>query len=215
MEISYATEYTLADVRSIYSLIHPYTLCPFELFVEILQTNRLRAKASAAPNYLREADPKNTLEAHDLLSRIEAFRPEDWAQPGDSHADWVTVRTVYKSAISLYARLSLESLGVLPPTVALENSQTAHADTLFYELHAALKVPRIAKFMAWPLVVAGVRAKERGEAARNWVEASLRDISRVLGAGCPIKACAVLKRYWASDASGWDGCFDRPNVLII
>ena len=182
--------------------------------MEILQTNRLRAKASAATNFLCEADPKHTLEAHNLLSRIKFFAPKDWAQSGDSHADWLTVGTVYKSAVSLYAILSLGSLGILPPTVALENSQAAHSNILFRELHAALKVPRIAKFMAWPLVVAGVQAKERGEATRNWVEASLRDTSRVLGTGCPIKACAVLKRYWASDASGWVECFDRPNVLI-
>ena len=149
-----------------------------------------------------------------FLSRIEAFGSKDWAQSGDSHPDWLTVGAVYKSAVSLYASLSLGSLGVLPPTVALENSQAAHNNPLFCELHAALKVPRIAKFMVWPLVVAGVQAKERGEATRNWVEASLRDISRVLGTGCPIKACAVLKMYWASDASGWDECFDRPNVLI-
>ena len=65
-EISCAAEYTTEDVRRIYSLMHPYRLCPCELFMEILQTNRLRAKASAATNFLCEADPKHTLEAHDL-----------------------------------------------------------------------------------------------------------------------------------------------------
>ena len=164
---------------------------------------------------LCDVDSGLMLAGHDLLRRIGSFSPKEWAQSSDSHAEWLMVGTVYKSAVSLYATLSLGSLGVLPPTVALHNSQTAHEDTLFCELRAALKVPRIAKFMVWSLVVAGVCAKERGEATRNWIEVSLGDISRVLGTSCPIKACAVLKRYWASDVSGWDQCFDRPYVLVV
>lgn len=202
------------DVSSMYDLIFPYTLCPRELFVEILQINQLRTKASAAM-LLFDIDPVHALEAQDLVVRIEAFSPEAWAQAGTLYSEWLMVGSIYKAAVSLYCTLSLQSLTILPPTVSLHRSQTGKGDLLLSSVRCALQTPRIARHMVWPLVVAGVEAIHRSEATKRWIEASLQDLSRLLGTSCPLKACAVLKRYWKGGVAGWDECFDRAYVFII
>jgi hypothetical protein len=160
-------------------------------------------------------DVDHTLKAYDLLARIEAFSVEDWAQPGTFYNEWLIVGTVYKSALALYAILSLGSLTVLPADASLLDIQTVHGDVLLRNLRTALKDSRIARFMAWPLVVVGVEAIYRGEATRDWIGASLEELSRTLGTSGPIKACSVLRRYWKGGVSGWDECFDRPYVFVI
>ncbi|KAH8634763.1 hypothetical protein IG631_10163 [Alternaria alternata] len=214
VEINSTADDVTEDITSIYSLIFPYTLCPPELFTEMLHTNRLRAKASAAVLQC-DFDVDHTLKAYDLLARIEAFSVEDWAQPGTFYDEWLIVGTVYRSALALYAILSLGSLTVLPADASLLDIQTVHGDILLRNLRTALKDPRIARFMAWPLVVVGVEAIYRGEATRGWIGASLEELSRTLGTSGPIKACSVLRRYWKGGVSGWDECFDRPYVFVI
>ncbi|KAI4640076.1 hypothetical protein J4E93_008876 [Alternaria ventricosa] len=214
VDISNTAEEMTEDITDVYSLIFPYTLCPRELFTEILRTNQLRAKASAAIQ-LCEFNPDHALEAYDVLDRIKAFSVEDWARAGTFCTEWLTVGLVYKSAVALYATLSLCSLMVLPTTPSLLESQTAYGDVLLSNLGTALKVPRMAKFMVWPLIVAGVEAMHGGEGTRNWIEASLEDLSRILGTSCPLKVCSVLRRYWTGGVAGWDECFDRSYVFAI
>lgn len=201
-------------MKSLYDLIFPYTLCPQELFIEILEISQLRTKASASL-LLYDADPAHALEAHDLTSRIGRFSPESWAQGRPFFSEWLLLGKIYKAAVSLYCTMSLQSLTVLAPTVSLQETQTETADELLSSVRSALKKPRLARHMVWPLVVAGVEAIYRGEATQNWIEASLGDLSRQLGTSCPLKACTVLKRYWNSGVAGWDECFDRAYVFII
>ncbi|KAI4914850.1 hypothetical protein J4E90_004884 [Alternaria incomplexa] len=214
VDISNTVEGMTEDITDMYSLIFPYTLCPRELFTEILRTNQLRAKASTAIQ-LCTFDPDYALEAYDVLSRIEAFSVEDWARAGAFCTEWLTVGLVYKSAVALYATLSLCPLMVLPTTPSLLESQTTYGDVLLSNLGTALKAPRMAKFMVWPLIVAGVEAMHRGEGTRNWIEAGLEDLSRTLGTSCPLKVCSVLKRYWKGGVVGWDECFDQSYVFAI
>jgi hypothetical protein len=81
MRISELTSFkqTVEDVANLYSLIFPYTLCPPELYFDMLRTTELRAMAVAA----RCVDPGLEVEAYEILARIKAFSPEDWAQPGE------------------------------------------------------------------------------------------------------------------------------------
>ncbi|KAL1794212.1 hypothetical protein ACET3X_007633 [Alternaria dauci] len=214
VEMSSTADDVTDDIMGIYSLIFPYTLCPPELFTEILCVNRLRAKASAAVLEC-DFDADHTLQAYDLLARIETFSVEDWAQAGTLYTEWVTVGTVYKAAVALYATLSLGSLTVLPADASLLDIQTAYSNVLLGSLRTALETRRIARFMAWPLVVVGVEAIYRGEATRSWIEARLEDLSRMLGTSGPLKARSVLRRYWKGGVAGWDECFDRPYVFVM
>ncbi|KAF1938743.1 hypothetical protein EJ02DRAFT_409887 [Clathrospora elynae] len=218
IEISGTFDRTVDDVTELYSLIFPYILCPLRLFSEIICTNHLRLKASTAL-FPCDVDAAHTLEGFDVLARIEAFSPGDWAQPGTSlgtfYDEWLLLGTIYQAAVAIYTTMSLQSLVVLPSTLVMDAMRSAHGDGLLSDLGTALKYPRVARFMLWPLVVAGVEAAYRGEATRNWIEAMLCDLSRLLGTSSPLKARAVLRHYWLKGVPGWDECFDRPQVFII
>lgn len=196
------------DITKLCSLIFPYTLCPPTLFLEVLHINHLRHKASTS--IICNIDPNHVIEAHITLSRIESFVPEDWAQPGMFYDEWLTIGTIYQAAIAIYCTMSFQSLYILPNSVETCTMRSAHGDRLISCLRKAMQLPRLVKFVAWPLVVAGVEAGYRGEATRNWVEAMLIDMSRVLGTSSPLKARAVLRQYWQKEERGWDECFDRP-----
>jgi len=214
IDITGANRTIIDDVKSVYDLIFPYTLCPQELFIMILEINQLRTKASASL-LLYEADPAHALEAHDLISRIERFLPESWAQGRPFFSEWLLLGKIYKAAVSLYCTMSLQSLTVLAPTVSLQATQTETGNELLSNLRSALKKPKLARHMVWPLVVAGIEVMHRGEATQNWIETSLGDLSRQLGTSCPLTARTVLKRYWKGGVAGWDECFDRAYVFII
>jgi hypothetical protein len=72
-------EQTVEDVADLYSLIFPYTLCPPELYFDMLRTTELRAKVVVSGG----VDLGFEVEAYEILARVEAFSPEDWAQPGE------------------------------------------------------------------------------------------------------------------------------------
>ncbi|KAJ4374821.1 hypothetical protein N0V83_001898 [Neocucurbitaria cava] len=214
IDITTYPEKTIEDVMDTYSFIFPYILCPPELFRELLRTNHLRQKASA-PMMLCEIEPEHVLEAHDLLARIEAFVPEDWAQPGQYYDEWLLIGTMYQSALAIYCTMSMQSLTILPNTLEMNSMRSIHGDRLLTSLRASAKLPRVMKFIVWPLVVAGVEALYRDEATRNCIESILTDQSRIQGTSSPLKARAVLRRYWQKGVPGWDECFDRPYVFII
>lgn len=205
---------TIEDVREIYSLIFPYTLCPPELFFEMLRTNQLRRKTSATM-MLCEMDPEHSLEAYDLLGRIEAFVPEDWAQPGPLYDEWLLIGTMYQAAVAIYCTMALQSLTLLPNSLEMNAMRSIHGDRLLKSIKEAIKSPRLTKLVVWPLVAAGVEAVYRGEATRNYIETSLTDLSRALGTSSPLKARAVLRRYWQKGVPGWDECFDRAYVFVM
>lgn len=213
LDIDSTSNEAIDTAREVYTLIFPFTLCPPELFFELLKTNQLRHKAYAAM-ILFAMEPEHTLEAHDLLGRIEAFVPEDWAQPGTSYDEWLLIGTMYQAAAAIYCTMSLQSLTVLPDTLEMNAMRSIHGDRLLKSLRAVIKSPRLAKFAVWPLVVAGAEAGYRGEATRGCIETSLMELSRTLGTGSPLKARAVLRRYWQKGVPGWDECFDRSYVFI-
>jgi hypothetical protein len=78
MSISSLTSFEQAVevVEDLYSLMFPYTLCPPGLYVEMLRTTELRRKAARGGVGAVEAEVK------EIRGRVEAFRPEDWAQAG-------------------------------------------------------------------------------------------------------------------------------------
>jgi hypothetical protein len=162
-----------------------------------------------------EIDPGHALEAQDLLAEIEAFSPEDWAQPGASYDEWLCIGIVYQAAAALYATMSLQSLTILPSSLEMNSMRSIHAARLVEALKSALKSPRLVSFLIWPLVVAGVEAGFGDDATRYWVGQQLSELSRRLGTSSPLKAQAVLRRYWAREEPGWDECFDRPYVFVI
>lgn len=200
----------MADFPKFYSLIFPYTLCPQDMYTAVLNINDIRAKAAVSMSLFGEFDVDHALEAHDLLTRIKAFSPKEWAQPGSFYKDWLLIGKMYQAAVAVHCILSLQSLTILPNNPELNTMRCHFGDRLLSSLRSGVKIPRIAKFSTWPLVVAGVESGYRGEGAQNWVEATLVTLSRSLGTSSMLKARAVLRRYWQKGEPGWDECFDCP-----
>ncbi|KAI8938311.1 hypothetical protein NX059_005963 [Plenodomus lindquistii] len=205
----------VADYTDLYDLIFPYTLCPPEIFTAILKINELRAKAS--PQRLQSDGSEFELipEAQDVLDSILTFRADDWAQRGAHYSDWHIIGTMYQAAVAVYCIMSLQSLAVLPRTLEMNAIRVEYGDILFGSLLRGSGIPRIAKFLAWPLIVAGVEAAYRGEGIKNWIEATLEHLSRSLGTSSPLKARTVLRRYWKKGEPGWEECFDRPEIALL
>jgi len=214
IEMSGTPESNLEIIQSMYNLIFPFVLCPPTLFVDIVRVNQLRQKASPSL-FLGDLDPAHCLEAHDLLGNIESFVPEDWAQPGANYDDWLVLGIVYQAAAALYCTMSLQSLTILPNTLEMNSMRVVHGDRLLDGLRKAMKSKRLLHFMMWPLTVAGVEAGYRDSATQYWIEKQFEQQSRTLGTSSPLKAQAVMRRYWQKEQPGWDECFDRPYVFAI
>ncbi len=206
-------EQHIKEVEKVYSLIFPYTLCPPTLFIEIIRINRLRQVIVTSP--FKDSD-QHTLDAYDILARIEAFAPEDWAQPGDHHKDWQLIGSIYQSAIALYCTMSLQSLDALPTSLEMDTMRTIYGKRLMKSLKAAAESIHLVKYSLFPLVVLGVEAGYHDHPSiKVWIERRLEDHSRMLGTSSPLKARAVLRRYWARAETGWDECFDGPYVFVL
>lgn len=121
---------------------------------------------------------------------------------------------VYQSAIALYCILSLKSLSILPDAPEMNSKRLTYGTHLLQGTRKALQSPRLVKFMIWPLTIAGMEAGYRDSAIQSWIETQLAMLSRRLGTSSPLKARAVLKKYWEKAERGWDVCFDQPNVFV-
>lgn len=203
----------IKEVEKVYSLLFPYVLCPPMLFTEIIRINHLRQEIMTSPF---EDTSQHTLDAHDILARIEAFVPEDWAQPGDNNRDWQLLGSIYQSSIALYCTMALQALDALPSNLEMNTMRTVHGARLEENLRATAQSRILRKFSLFPLCVLGVEAGyQNQQSTQAWIERRLEDHSRILGTSSPLKARAVLRRYWARGKPGWNECFDGPYVFIL
>ncbi|SPO01937.1 related to C6 finger domain protein [Cephalotrichum gorgonifer] len=195
-------------VKQFSAAASPIQLCPLPLFAEITRINHLRSRATGGDDEILQA------EAYEILGRIRAFSPEEWAESKIwSMKDWRLVGSAYKSAVELYCILSLQSLSVLPETPVLRRSNAAHGKILQELVDQALRSPKIRRSMVWPLVILGVQAVHGTASTRAFVLKQLPELSRSLGTYVPLTALRVLKAFWGSGETRWDACFDRAYAF--
>lgn len=204
----------LENVEEFYHELFPYCLCPPNVFFYIIRINYLRREASQAL-LLEDNLTSLSTSATELLSEIEAFSVDDWAQPGNDNADWLTIGSAFKHAAVIYCIMSMQSLNLLPLDAETKVRLEIHGDLLATHLKRLLAVQRIRRYANWPLVVAGVEAGYRGETRRKWVEDGCTDLSRFLGTNCPLTLKAELRRYWSSGNLGWEQCFQEPYAFLF
>ncbi|KAH5062275.1 hypothetical protein HBH96_068650 [Parastagonospora nodorum] len=194
------------------NLLHPLPL-------HALPTHHLSHHHSHKPPPRRDLvsipNASHFLTAHDLLSLIESFSPEDWAQPGPHFDEWLLIGRTYQSAAALYCTMALQSLTILPSTLEMNAMRSVHGTQLLANLHQALKTPRLTCFVMWPLTIAGVEAGYRDAGTRYWIAARLDQLARLLGTSGPLKSLAVLRRYWENRERGWEVCFDKPQCTLV
>jgi hypothetical protein len=213
VRITEPLEQHIEEVEKLYKLIFPYILCPQTLFVEIIRINRLRQDVTSS----RIADPaRHTLDAHGILARIEAFEPENWAQPSEHYDDWKLIGSIYQSSVALYCIMSLQAYAPFDNSSETDTMRTLHSERLFESLKDSVQLIQLKKFSMFPLCALGVEAGYRNRhSTRIWIERRLEDHARLIGSSSPLKARAVLRRYWQRKKSGWDECFDEPYVLNL
>ena len=213
VKITESLDKHIKEVGKVYHLVFPYVLCPPSLFIEIIRINYLRHEIVKSPF---EDEDRHSLEALDTLTHIEAFMPEDWAQPGEHYHNWLLIGTVYQSAVALYCTMSLQSVAALPNSLEMDTMRTVHGERLLESLQLVIQSKQMRKFALFPLCVLGVEAGYHDyNSTRHWIEQSLEQHGRFLGTSSPLKARAVLRRYWERNQPGWDECFDRPYVFVL
>lgn len=190
--------------------LFPVLLCPPYLFLDIIKINHLRLQSAKAPT-----NESTQYAAMALLEHIGAFMPETWTGSSASRQDeWLLLGYIYQSAVALYCILSLQSTSTLQSTQSLNAMKTAYHGRLLQHLQKAVVNPILKKCMAWPFVVAGMGAIDTSLAVRQFIDCQLFEISRDLGTPVPLAARAVFKRFWASEKTTWDDCFDRPYAFV-
>lgn len=197
-----------------YEEMFPHCLCPPSLYLDTVRISHLRHKASKL-HPQDEAFGDLAVTALELLARIESFSPEDWAQPGAKYDDWLTIGTAHKSAIAVYCIMSLQSLGLLPKTKAMNQKRSAYGDSLLTLLKVAFASRPLKRFIAWPMVAAGAEAAYRGTDDRTWIEETLTAMGQYTGTNCPSRFRAILRRYWQKENPGWDECFAEPYAFCF
>ncbi|KAF2440171.1 hypothetical protein P171DRAFT_396381 [Karstenula rhodostoma CBS 690.94] len=204
----------LADVEELYHELFPYCLSPPAVFFFVIRISNLRREASQAL-ILNDDITSHSQLAANLLSQIQAFSVDDWAQPGAENEDWLAIGSAYKHAAAVYCIMSLQSLALLPDDARTSLQLENHGDLLVSSLKNVIASSRTQRFAGWPLSMAGVEAGYRGEARHKWIENSCSELSRLLGNKAPSNLKLVLRKYWNSGNLGWEECFDKPYVFMF
>ncbi|KAI1325565.1 hypothetical protein F5Y16DRAFT_411376 [Xylariaceae sp. FL0255] len=218
------------------------TVCPLPLFFDLVRVNHLRAGAVAEPIAVEVMEEVGNMgnEAEEIVERLVAFSPEEYAERVSTprtRDHWVLVGRVYHSAVLLYAIISMQSVGLLsttsnPTTTSsimtattlsttssgispqrLETLLKAHYDRLLIDLQHGLRHPNLQASLAWPTIVAGVRAKTPSGSAfeRAYIADQLGLASKDLGCASPLLARSILMAFWEKEGQGgWDECFVDP-----
>lgn len=187
---------------------------PTELFTEVTKINYLRMQASKRLPV--EADDL-VHEATRILTRVQRFSPEKWAdsKPSQNREAWVLLGMIRRASIILYCIYSLQSVCVLPDSPFYRDLCELHSQNLHLLLQRAVVMPSLKLFMLWPLLVLGVSAVHGSLEMRGFVRFQLPEISKYTGMLAPLTAKSVLERFWDSGYTTWDQCFDRPYAFIM
>ncbi|CAI6339918.1 unnamed protein product [Periconia digitata] len=190
---------------------YPTLFCPAELFLAIVRINSLRHEV--ANHYFIGDSPQ--VKAEEILWQIQQHNPASWAASVPSGSGLITVSSIHQSAVTIYCVSSLQSLGVLPNSAALRSLLKWHKQRLgmlLKESLGSIALRHISmKFIAWPLVVFGMKANAED---RKFVKEELAHIAYDIGSYLPMLAGSVLSEFWRSEATGWDDCFQTPFIFI-
>ncbi|KAI8631780.1 hypothetical protein F5Y19DRAFT_492734 [Xylariaceae sp. FL1651] len=191
------------------------SICPPQLFFDIIHVNHLRALAT--PSRAFTDDTPTTIDAQTILDRMLSFSPEALAEANGNvrtHDRWLLMGRIHQSAAVLYCILSLQYMYLLPQTKGLERALNTHYDRLLLGLKEALPNSNFKNCLLWPLVVAGTRAASGTAFERAFIADQLSDSVQYIGSSMPIFARRTLETFWESGKKGWDECWDQPYIFI-
>lgn len=146
----------------------------------------------------------------ELLQKINGFCPIAWAQEiGSGANDLQVLGRIWKSTVALYCILALDGGLRLDKSSETDAQKVAHYELLISLLKSSIQSP-IQQTLIWPFCVVGVAAKGGSTADRTFISAQLSNLKKSLGQGSLMVLKTTLERYWKSDKTHWNDCFDQP-----
>ncbi|KAF7591994.1 hypothetical protein BBP40_000774 [Aspergillus hancockii] len=185
---------------------------PTALLTEIIKINHFRVRA-----WKSDLTGTNDItdEAYKVLNRICNFSPTQWSESKSaSNSEWLLLGNIHQAAVALYCIRSLQSVAILPQNHTLQLTCTYYAQALQGLLKDALPSPRMKRSIIWDLVVLGVEAVN-DTGIRAFLREHLPELSHSTGTYVPLMARSLLERFWASNETHWDACFDQPYTFAM
>lgn len=145
------------------------------------------------------------------LDEILAFEPGPWAEDKwlQTRHHWLLLGKVYKCATFLYAVNTLAGLLERRPP---SNVVAGYRAELFTLLNEGMQSEVTKPCLLWPLAVAGFEAAFGNAAERAFVAVQLMNLSPQCGAPTLV-ARILFEKFWSSDKTDWDDCFNEPYCL--
>jgi hypothetical protein len=204
---------TLIDLFS--TLYHecryPATPCPLPLYIDVIVVNNLRYKAATG-----QLDDLSFTMASNILTRINSFSPERWAETHETYqSEWLLISRIYHSAVAVFCISTLQDHSLLESNREINATRNGHIDSLFQLIEDAEDMQRVKWNLLWPVVVAGFAAFRHGADARNGIVEKLTRMHVELQAVLPLLAKSVLQKFWASEGTTWESCFDEPYAFVL
>ncbi|KAJ4287913.1 hypothetical protein N0V88_007533 [Collariella sp. IMI 366227] len=203
--------------------------CPSGLLAAIIRINHLRAVFQQLSNpqnadFRLVQEGKHTA-ALDILRHIRAFSADKWAAEISANhstqenavsraglSGWWDIGLIYQSAIAIYCILSL--LQDTVHTGLLAGARVQCATVLHGRLREVSKSTQLRKLVIWPLVIAGIEARD--DASKRFVVDELQWVSHALGTAAPLVAKDLLEKHiWGLWKANWDDLFDQPYVFVL
>ncbi|KAK5991447.1 Phomenoic acid biosynthesis cluster-specific transcriptional regulator-like protein [Cladobotryum mycophilum] len=208
-------EFNLIDIYDLYDM-KPYSsfLCPTLLFLDIVRINRIRFEAARKPH----APSSSQSNVCSILRHIDDCSPNDWIESsGLSHSTSLfLIADIYKSAVALYGLVALPCTATSHIGTPCSKLRQLYHTHIFRCLTDAMNLKVRVESIFWPVVVAGVSAQHGTQEEKDLIQRFIAiAVEDPFTGGRPLVASRLLKRFWESDKSGWDDCFDRPSLYMI
>lgn len=170
--------------------------CPLPLLLTIVEINTLR----------RERHILWRSAAAEIMTRLRDAPVQDWIDSKTVYRkEWSAIIRIFHASISLFALNTLSNPSLPSWTTPFKRAQRK---LLFSLLPKAWKMTTLKAILNWSTVIAGFEAAQGTEADRAFIEDLLETMARCMGAGTPLHARSVLRRFWRSGKTEWDDCFD-------
>jgi hypothetical protein len=179
--------------------------------MKIIQINQLRSQALTTPTI--SAGSQNA--AEDLLASILAFSTEDWSEAKVSFRnEWLLIARIFKAATATYCVAALQSTSALPPSPELIKTKNEEAGRLLEVLQQGIESRHVMRSLIWPLVVLGAVKIDGSNASQVFAGRELPRLAQRMGTALPFNAKGVLERFWESEKTSWDECFDQAYCFL-
>lgn len=179
--------------------------------MKVIQINQLRSQAMTTPTISADSQ----IAAEGLLASILAFSAEEWSETKVSFRnEWLLIARIFKSAIASFCVAALQSTATLASSPELTKTKNEEAGRLLEYLQHGIESSHVKNNLIWPLVVLGAVKIEGSSASQVFASRELTRLAQRMGTALPLTAKSALERFWDSEKTSWDECFDQAYCFL-